>query len=132
MSHVKLLKNNKKTNVAYLKFSRIFTPYLSRPEHAGPWYFINILQIIPNYISFLPFDFKYLLVRQNLKQKFNFIETENCQADSLTSINIPAKINPLNLIDHLKPDLQSQQHKRAWKGHTLLARLHSDNNHRSP
>jgi hypothetical protein len=51
----------------YLEFICIFTPYLSRPEHAGLWYLIYVLQIIPNYISFLRFDDKYLLMTQTLE-----------------------------------------------------------------
>jgi len=57
----------KEANLSYLKFIRIFTPYLSRPEHAGLWYLIYVFQIVPNYISFLQFDSKYLLVRQKPK-----------------------------------------------------------------
>ena len=53
-------------------------------------------------------------------------EIEKCKVDSLTLMNIPAKIDPLNLTASLEPDLQSQQHKRVWKVHTQPARLHSD------
>lgn len=37
----------------HLKFDNIFTPDLTRPEHARLWYLINILQIISNYVCFL-------------------------------------------------------------------------------
>jgi len=55
----------------YLKFICIFTPYLSRPEHAGPWYLIYVLQIVPDYISFLKFDDKNLLTTQNQEMPFH-------------------------------------------------------------
>jgi hypothetical protein len=58
--YVKLLNfsENKLNIFVYLKLICIFTPYLSRPEHARFWYLIYVLQIVPNYISFLQFDDK--------------------------------------------------------------------------
>lgn len=70
----------------YLKFICIFTPYISRPEHAGLWYLIYVLQIVPNYISFLQFDVNYLLATQNLKTD-SILHREQKMAVSIHSHN---------------------------------------------
>ena len=67
-----------------------------------------------------------------LKQKFHFTQgAKNGSVDSFTTINIPVKIDPLNLTVSLEPDLPSQQHRRVWKVHNQLARLHSGNTRHS-
>lgn len=70
----------------YLKFICIFTPYISRPEHAGLWYLIYVLQIVPNYISFLQFDVNYLLATPNLKTDSILHREQKMSVDSFTQL----------------------------------------------